>query len=268
MRLSASRTKEANSIPRQRKTPRTKTGNPTRSNATIGQAASHKHHSLIDTFHCTVDISRADNKGDRISASTVRAAVEKEICIIDDYSKWRCRVVTVDQKNLNRIKIACRNEVEYQLVKSVTEMKIRAGIQVLRDKLYPIRVNGIKRTAVLDENNEVRAGAVETFSEENKTTAYRLMVIYLTKKSDAGRFITEGYFHTRGESGTTRAFEYRPRPEQCYNCQEISHKAFQYKNAQRCARCAKGGHYHKGCTKVVLKCIPCGGPYESFSRNY
>ncbi|OAL57293.1 hypothetical protein IQ07DRAFT_627151 [Pyrenochaeta sp. DS3sAY3a] len=118
---------------------------------------SYKPHSLIDTFHCTGDISRADNEGDRISAGT------------------RCRAVTVDQKNPNRIKIAYQNEAEHQLVKSVAETKIRASVQVLRDELYPIRVDGVKRTAVLDENDKVRAGAAKTFSEKNEITIAKIL---------------------------------------------------------------------------------------------
>jgi len=237
---------------------------------------------FTDTLHCTVDISRVgDDEGSQISASTIRAAVEKEIRARDDYTHWRCRAVTVDPKNTNRIKIACRNEVEHQLVKRAAETKIGAGARVLRDEIYPIKVDNVKRTAVLDEKDEIRAGAAEAFSEENETTvakvswlskkdvpkAYGSMVVYLTKGNDARRLIKEGFFYARGESGTASVFERRPRPEQCYNCQEIGHKAFQCKNVQKCARCAKDGHHHGNCNEVVLRCVPCGGPHESFSRN-
>jgi hypothetical protein len=39
---------------------------------------------------------------------------------------------------------------------------------MLYDKLYPIKVDNVKRTAVPDENGEIRVGAAETFSEENE----------------------------------------------------------------------------------------------------
>jgi zinc knuckle protein len=237
---------------------------------------------FTDTLYCTVDISRTgDGEGDKLAAGTIRATVEKEIRTIDDYANWRCRAVTVDPKNTNRVKIACRNEAEHQLVKNIAETKIRGGARVLRDELYPIKVDNVKRTAVLDENNEIRPGAAEAFGEENETTvakiawlskkdvpkAYGSMVVYLTKGNDARRLLVEGFFHAGGESGTTSVFERRPRPEQCYNCQEIGHKAFQCKNAQKCAKCAKEGHHHGNCNETILKCVPCGGPHESFSRN-
>src|SRR5436190_6245434 len=123
-------------------------------------------------------------------------------------------------------------------------MKIGAGICMLHDKLYLIKVDSIKWMVVLDENDEIRVGAAAAFSEENETTvakiawlskkdvpkAYGSMVVYLTKGTDARRLLGEGFFHAGGESGTTSVFEHRPRPEQCYNCQEIGHKSFQCKN--------------------------------------
>ena len=152
---------------------------------------------------------------------------------------------------------------------------------MLRDEVYPVKVDNVNRLAILDQNGEIRAGVAETLGQENETTvakigwlskksiakAYGSMVVYLTKGSDASRFLTEGFFHVAGESGYARIFERRARPEQCFNCQELGHKAFQCKNIQKCARCANGGHRHNECTATILKCVPCGGPHESFSRN-
>jgi hypothetical protein len=223
----------------------------------------------------------AENGNERMSAGPIRATVETEIRKIEDHIHWRCRAVTVDPKNTNRIRIACRDEAEHQLVKKVAEAKIGAGARVLRDELYPIKVDSVNKAAVLDENDEIRAGAAAAFSEENEATvakiawlsskesakAYGSMVVYLTKGTDARRLLAEGFFHAGGESGVTSTFEYRPRPMQCYNCQEIGHKAFQCKNVQKCAKCATEGHRHSNCDQTVLKCVPCGGPHESYSKN-
>jgi hypothetical protein len=187
----------------------------------------------------------------------------------------------VDPKNTNWFRIACRDEPERQLVKKVIEVIISAGARVLRDNLYLIKVNSIKKAAVLDKQGKIRAGAAAAFSKENKTTitkiawlsrkesakAYGSMVVYLTKNTDTRRLLDEGFFHAGGESGVTSAFEHQPRPTQCYNYQEIRHKAFQYNNTQKCAKCAKEGHHHSVCDETVLKYVPCGGPHESYSRN-
>jgi hypothetical protein len=237
---------------------------------------------FTDTLYCTIDTSNeVDNGDDRMSAGPIRAAVEKEIRTMENHANWRCRAVTVDPKNTNRIRIACRNEAEHQLVKKVAVATIGAGARVLRDELYPIKVDSVKKAAVLDEKGEIRAGAAAAFGEENEITvakinwlsnkegpkAYGSMVVYLTKGSDARRLLADGYFHAGGESGTTSIFERRPRPTQCYNCQEIGHKAFQCSNTQKCAKCAKEGHHHSICNETVLKCVPCGGPHESYSKN-
>ena len=132
-------------------------------------------------------------------------------------------------------RIACRDEDEHQLVKKVAEAKIGAGARVLRDKLYPIKVDSVNKAAVLDEKDEIRAEAAAAFSEENEATvakiawlsrkdsakAYGSMVVYLTKGTDARRLLADGFFHAGGKSGVTSTFEYRPRPMQCYNCQEL-----------------------------------------------
>lgn len=237
---------------------------------------------LTDTLYCTIDTSKmADNGNEKMSAGPIRAAVETEIRTMDNHMHWRCRAVTVDPKNTNRIRIACRDEAEHQMVKKVAEAKIGAGARVLRDELYPIKVDSVNKAAVLDEKDEIRAGAAAAFSEENEATvakiawlsrkesakAYGSMVVYLTKGTDARRLLADGFFHAGGESGVTSVFEYRPRPTQCYNCQELGHKAFQCTNVQKCAKCAMEGHRHSHCDQTVPKCVLCGGPHESYSKN-
>jgi hypothetical protein len=237
---------------------------------------------FTDTLYCTIDTSKmADNENERMSAGRVRVAVETEIRALEGHMHWRCRAVTVDPKNTNRIRVACRDEAEHQLVKKAAEAKIGTGARVLRDELYPIKVDSVNKAAVLDDKDEIRAGVAAAFSEENEATvakiawlsrkesakAYGSMVVYLTKGSDVRRLLAEGFFHAGGESGVTSAFEYRPRPMQCYNCQEIGHKAFQCRNVQRCAKCAMEGHRHSNCAQTVPKCVPCGGPHESYSKN-
>ncbi|KAI3532110.1 hypothetical protein CABS01_16761 [Colletotrichum abscissum] len=140
------------------------------------------------------------------------------------------------------------------LVKQIAENSFGPGTRVLQDELYPVKIDNVKRTEVLDEKGDVRAEAAEALSRENETTvakiswlskkdvpkAYGSMVVFVTKASDTRRLISEGFFHVGGESGTTMAFERRPRPQQCYNCQQITrHKAYQCVNSQVCGRCVK-----------------------------
>ncbi|PQE19020.1 reverse transcriptase protein [Rutstroemia sp. NJR-2017a BVV2] len=238
---------------------------------------------FTNTLYCTIDTSRVEAEvSDKASAGAIRTMVEKSMRNEQDNATWRCRAVTIDPKNPHRVRIACRDEAEHKTVKQAVEANLVQGARILRDDLYPIRVDSVNRTAVLDETGNIRTGAIEALSEENDTQvakiawlsnrvvpkAYGSMVVYLTKGSDARRFLQEGFFYAGGESGYTKTFERRDRPNRCYNCQEItSHKAYQCTKTQVCGRCAKEGHHQTECTEVILKCVPCGGPHESFSRN-
>ena len=237
---------------------------------------------LTSTRYCTIDTSRVEQEAlDQISAGVIRTMVESGIRAEQEGSSWRCQAVTKDPRNPHRIRIACRNELEHKKVKSVLEMNLDKRVRIMRDDLYPIRVDSVNRTAVLDETGNVRTGTADALSKENDTQvakvawlsnrevpkAYGSMVVYLSQSSDARRFLNEGFFSAGGESGYTKAFERRERPKQCYNCQEITnHKAYQCIKTQICGKCAKDGHHHRDCTETIAKCATCSGPHEAFSR--
>ncbi|KAJ5198762.1 uncharacterized protein N7498_007879 [Penicillium cinerascens] len=177
---------------------------------------------LTETLYCTIDTSKMmEENNEKISAGLIRTTIETNVWTMENHTQWRCRAVTVDPRNTNRIRIACRDEDEHQLVKQVAETKIGAGARVLRDELYPIKVDSVKRAAVLDENHNVLAGAAVALGEENETTVtkiawlsskeatkpYGSMIVYLTKSTDARRLLADGYFHVGGESGTTSIFD-------------------------------------------------------------
>ena len=60
------------------------------------------------------------------------------------------------------------------MVKRAVETKIIAGIRVLRDELYPIKIDNVNRLAVLNESGEIRSGATETFDQENDATIAKM----------------------------------------------------------------------------------------------
>lgn len=93
------------------------------------------------------------------------------------------------------------------------------------------------------------------------------MVIYIIKETDTKHLIKREYFDVAGESAYTGIFKPQVGRAQCFNCQEIGHKAFAYKKAQTCARCANKGHHHSTCQAVVFKCVLCTGLHKSFSKN-
>ncbi|KAL5603737.1 hypothetical protein FOVSG1_006487 [Fusarium oxysporum f. sp. vasinfectum] len=239
--------------------------------------------SFTDTLFCTIDTSRVSEE-DRGKAQVgeVRQAIEEKVRAREGgQPNWRCAAVVKDVRNEDRIKVVCRDEAELQLVREAAERTMVKGVRVLRDQLYPVKVDGANRTAVLDSSGNILPGAAEALGKENVVTIakmhwlsnkengkrYGSMVIYVTKASDARRLLDERYFHLDGESASTNVFERRQGPDQCYNCWETGHKAFACSKTQRCGKCAETGHRHRGCQAVEPKCVPCGGPHESFSQN-
>ena len=69
---------------------------------------------------------------------------------------------TKDPRNTARIRITCRNEAELQLVKEAAEKSAVAGARVLRDQLYPVKIDNANRSAILDQDGAILTGARET----------------------------------------------------------------------------------------------------------
>jgi hypothetical protein len=235
-----------------------------------------------ESLFCTIDVSSVGvEERSRVTPGEIRAAVEREVREEKESPAWRCRAVTQELKASHRIRIVCRDEAEHLMIKRIVEKRLPRSVRVLRDEYYPIKVDGVSRSAVLDELGKELPGLNDMLNGENATEVVKVgwlsdrllkehgsMVVYLKKATEAARFLREGYFYAGGLSGQTSAFQRRQRPNQCYNCQELAnHKAFQCKKPQVCGRCAQEGHHHSACTEAVPKCALCGGPHESFSKT-
>ena len=120
---------------------------------------------------------------------------------------------------------------------------------------------------MLGKENNVQIAKLAWLSKKDNPKAYGSIVIYVTKGCDARRLLQDQFFYVAGESGWTSVFEPFSGPVQCYNCQEIGHKAFNCKKTQVCGKCAKEGHHHSDCIEAIQKCVLCKGSHESFSRN-
>jgi hypothetical protein len=117
-------------------------------------------------------------------------------------------------------------------VKQAAEKAKVEGVRVLRDQLFPVKVDGVNQSAVLDEHNQPHLQIAETLGEENDVQIaklawlskkdnpkpYRSIVVYVTKGSDARRLLQDQFFHVASESGWTSVFKPILGPIQCYNC--------------------------------------------------
>lgn len=226
--------------------------------------------------YCTIDISRVEEKEkNAVTLAAIRQMLEKEL-------GHKCRAVVKDPRGPERVRVICQDEKEVDQVKEAIQRGIQTqGTRVLRDQLFPVKVDNANRAQVLNsdgtiredalialgQENEVRIAKIVWLSDKSNQKAYGSMAIYLTKASDANHLLQKQFFDLAGESAFTRVYEPRVGPVQCYNCQSLGHKAFGCKKTQICANCAHEGHHHKDCTSEIPKCTPCGGPHASYSKN-
>ena len=91
------------------------------------------------------------------------------------------------------------------------------------------------------------------------------MVIFLKRGSEAKRFLREEFIDVSKELAYIRVFKLMLGPPRYYNCQGIRHKAFSYREAQRCGYCAQEG-YSINNYSSKLKCVICLDSYSVISR--
>lgn len=56
---------------------------------------------------------------------------------------------------------------------------------MLRDELYPTKVDSVNKAVVSDEKDETRAGATAVFSEENEVTVAKIAWLSRTESAKA-----------------------------------------------------------------------------------
>ncbi|EAQ84299.1 hypothetical protein CHGG_10703 [Chaetomium globosum CBS 148.51] len=219
--------------------------------------------SFTDTLFCTIDTSRVEEKEKgNVQVADIRKAIETEARAQESMGDWRCAAVVKEARNPDRVRVICRDEGEVQLVKEAAVKISVPGVRVLRDQLYPVRVDNANRTAVLDADGNILRGAAEALGTENDVNiakiawlsrkdtskAYGSMVVYVTKGSEARRLLDGRYFHLAGESAYTTVFAPREGPIQCYRCQEIGHKGLRLQKAAKMRKvCGTGSLTHKTC---------------------
>ncbi|CRK19861.1 hypothetical protein BN1723_011991, partial [Verticillium longisporum] len=172
-----------------------------------------------DTLFCTIDLSRIENEQDeQLTPGAVRILTEDKVRAEQGQDNWRCLAVTKDSKK-SRIRIACRNEEELKLVKRVVESKLPREARMLRDDLYRVKVNYVKRTVVLDEKDKIRIDIAKQIGQENNVQIakiswlsingppkeYGSMAVYLTKASDAEKLLTDRFIRSGPATEPTSA---------------------------------------------------------------
>ena len=235
--------------------------------------------SKAEELFCTIDFSHVEGGENVINMAKLRETIEKEIRKKEQW--YKCMAITRDHRSQHRVRILCRNEKELDLVKEAANTTASKGTKILRDQLYPVKLNNARADAVLTgPNGTIRTDLIPALEDVNGTQiakvswlscrnagkAYGSMVVFFTKGSEAERFLREQFMLVGGESACVRVFEPSSALPRCYKCQEFGHKAFNCKKAQRCGNYAQTGHDFSNC-HAVPKCASCSGPHTVTSRQ-
>jgi hypothetical protein len=131
---------------------------------------------MSETLYCTIDTSKVDESKQReVQLGAIQAAIEKEIRTKEgSKSNWRCAAIIRDLRNNTCIRVACRDEKEHKAVKQAVENVKVEGVKVLRDQLFPIKVDGVNQSAVLNEHNQPHLEIAEKLGEENDVQIAKL----------------------------------------------------------------------------------------------
>jgi transcription antitermination factor NusA-like protein len=104
----------------------------------------------------------------------IRKVIEAEIQTHENQGTWRCAAVVKEARNLERIRVICRDESEVALVKEAAQKITVPGVRVLRDQLYPVRIDNANRTAVLDTEGKILPGAAKALGRENEVNIAKI----------------------------------------------------------------------------------------------
>ncbi len=144
-------------------------------------------------------------------------------------------------------------------------MKAFPKAEIQATTLYPIKVDSVNASAILDANTgRIKPEAALLISDKNKNLPvgrigwlsqpgkkYGSMVLYVKDKSQAEAILARCFIEVGGESATTQVWDEREKTEQrCFNCQKQGHLARTCKEQTVCGYCTQIRHHHH-CLQIM-----------------
>ena len=112
----------------------------------------------------TIDISRAEGGERAMNIPELRQRIENEIQKSENKT-FQCKAVVKDQRTPYRVRILCRSEEELDVVKKAATEVTTEGVRILRDQLYPVKVNNARANAVLQPDGTIQEDIVSILND-------------------------------------------------------------------------------------------------------
>ncbi|KJZ69747.1 hypothetical protein HIM_10858 [Hirsutella minnesotensis 3608] len=98
-------------------------------------AVPRKQQIASDLLQCIIDTSRvSESNKNKAQIGSIRQAIETEVRAMNGQGTWRCAAVVRESRNADRVKIACRDEAELQMVKEAAQKTATEGVRVMRNR--------------------------------------------------------------------------------------------------------------------------------------
>ena len=130
----------------------------------------------------------------KADSAALRKKIEEEVQNQDE--KFRVKAFIKDRRSPDRLRILCRKEEEFKNVKPATVAIATQGARVLRDQLYPVKINNARVDAILMPDGSLKPNAASEIAEENNTEPAK--VACLSAKHNGRAFGSLVAYFTRG----------------------------------------------------------------------
>ena len=124
---------------------------------------------IAEELYCVMDFSQVEHCEGTLKADPValRKKIEEEIQKQD--KKFRVKAVIRDRRSPDHLPILFRNEEELKNVKSTAAAIATHRSRVLRDQLYPVKINNARADVILIPDNSLKPNIASEIAEENNT---------------------------------------------------------------------------------------------------
>ena len=119
-----------------------------------------------DEFFCTIDFSRTEGGEKAVNIPERREKIEKE-AQKGENKTFKCKGIVRDHRTQCQGRILCRSEEGLDGVKRAATEIATEGVRILRDQLYPVKVNNVRADAVLQPNGNIKEDIVSALNDRN-----------------------------------------------------------------------------------------------------